>query len=30
MNFFGKYLWAVAGGAIPEMKDYKPKSKSGK
>lgn len=24
------YLWAVAGGAIPEMKDYKPKSKSGK
>ena len=21
------YLWAVAGGAIPEMKDYKPKSK---
>ena len=24
------YLWAVAGGAIPDMKDYKPKSKSGK
>ena len=24
------YLWAVAVGAIPEMKDYKPKSKSGK
>ena len=24
------YLWAVAGGTIPEMKDYKPKSKSGK
>lgn len=24
------YLWAVAGGAIPGMKDYKPKSKSGK
>ena len=24
------YLWAVAGGAIPAMKDYKPKSKSGK
>ena len=22
------YLWAVSGGAIPEMKDYKPKSKS--
>ena len=22
------YLWAVAGGAIPEMKDYKPKSKN--
>ena len=21
------YLWAVSGGAIPEMKDYKPKSK---
>ena len=21
------YLWAIAGGAIPEMKDYKPKSK---
>ena len=21
------YLWAVAGGAIPEMKDYKPKNK---
>ena len=21
------YLWAVAGGAIPEMKDYRPKSK---
>ena len=21
------YLWVVAGGAIPEMKDYKPKSK---
>ena len=21
------YLWAVAGGAIPEMKDYKPKKK---
>ena len=20
------YLWAVAGGAIPEMKDYKPKT----
>ena len=24
------YLWAVAGGAIPEMKDYKPKSGRGK
>ena len=23
------YLWAVAGGAIPEMKDYKPKKKNG-
>ena len=23
------YLWAVAGGAIPEMKDHKPKSKNG-
>ena len=22
------YLWAVAGGAIPEMKDYKPKSRN--
>lgn len=22
------YLWAVSGGAIPEMKDYKPKSKA--
>ena len=22
------YLWAVAGGAIPEMKDYKPKKKT--
>lgn len=22
----GLYLWAVAGGAIPEMKDYKPKT----
>lgn len=22
------YLWAVSGGAIPEMKDYKPKSES--
>ena len=21
------YLWAVAGGAIPEMKDYKPKNR---
>ena len=21
------YLWAVSGGAIPELKDYKPKSK---
>ena len=21
------YLWAVAGGAIPELKDYKPKKK---
>lgn len=21
------YLWAVSGGAIPEMKDYKPKNK---
>lgn len=27
----GLYLWAVAGGAIPEMKDYKPKTqKKGK
>ena len=24
------YLWAVAGGAIPEMKDHKPKSKNRK
>ena len=23
------YLWAVAGGAIPEMRDYKPKTKNG-
>lgn len=23
------YFWAVAGGAIPEMKDYAPKSKKG-
>lgn len=23
------YLWAVAGGAIPEMRDHKPKSKNG-
>ncbi len=22
------YLWAVAGGAIPEMKDYKPNNKN--
>ena len=21
------YLWAVSGGAIPELKDYKPKNK---
>ena len=21
------YLWAVSGGAIPEMKDYKPKTR---
>lgn len=24
------YLWAVAGGAIPEMRDYKPTAKGGK
>ena len=24
------YLWAVAGGAIPEMRDWKPKAKDGK
>ena len=24
------YLWAVSGGAIPEMKDYRPKKKDGK
>ena len=24
------YLWAVSGGALPEMKDYRPKKKDGK
>ena len=28
-NVASLYLWAVAGGAIPEMRDHKPKSKNG-